>query len=837
MKWLESKRGRDLAALGLIWLLLLILLWPVTFGGKLLLPADMLMVMQPWKEHAAELGFQRVHTPFLDSIQQHYPWRKFAAEQMRQGVVPLWNPYMCCGTPFVANNQSACFYPETWLFLLMPAERAFGWAALLSLMMGGSFMYFFLRLLGLRRVAAVAGVLPFLLSGFMVGWMLLPTVRAVPMWLPLMLLAFELAVRARSESGAGGETGREASGPCRRSPVFWTALCALACGMQFLAGHLHVSVFVLLVFAAYAVFRIVQLLRARDRAAAVAGAGYAVAGVAAGTALAALQLLPVLELIGMNPRKGGTSFEAVAGNAMAPVYLLAGLMPDLFGSPVDYNFWGSTLFRGVREYVETVWYSGVATWLLLLAALVFRQRHRGQQWFWAGLWLGGAGLAWGTPLYWVLFQLLPPLRQLPGISRAVFICCFAAAVLCGMGFEALLRKLESGDGAGVRHLVDRSAVVLALVAITGGAGVWLYTGRVEDSLPGIGVYTLGQVLRCLLLIFATVAAVAVLTWAVPPGGQAPQTTRKRGLGPAASEPLPSVVPASRRRLGQALLTAVLAADLLYFAGHFLPQVPPQYLQVRSDALDRMREDQGVYRMTSLIGEKSGLDRMPPNLTMAFGFQDVQGSDSLVFQGYSDLMAVVPRDAQTNPEATSPLLDLLNCRYLLTSRDLTRTPGWRLLTSYETNLYENTEALPRAFVPAQVLQLPAAATLERMKARDFDPHRTAYLDSPEPLPAAPPAGGVSISEYTPNRVTLERTGGGGAPVVLGDTWYPGWRAFLDGRETAVLRAFYTLRAVVTPPGTKQIRFVYYPASFAAGAFVSCLAVMFITCGLVLGRRRQ
>jgi hypothetical protein len=89
MKWLETRRGRDLAGLGLIALLVLILLWPVTFGGKLLLPADMLMVMQPWKAHAQEMGFQRVHTPFLDSIQQHYPWRKFAAEQMRQGIIPL----------------------------------------------------------------------------------------------------------------------------------------------------------------------------------------------------------------------------------------------------------------------------------------------------------------------------------------------------------------------------------------------------------------------------------------------------------------------------------------------------------------------------------------------------------------------------------------------------------------------------------------------------------------------------------------------------------------------------------------------------------------------------
>ncbi|MCE5237764.1 family 20 glycosylhydrolase, partial [bacterium] len=119
-------------------------------------------------------------------------------EQLRQNTIPLWNPYTNCGMPFVANNQSACFYPETWLFMLMPPEHAFGWAALLSLQMGGWFMFLFLRALHLRRTAALVGVMPFLLCGFMVGWMLLPTVRAVPMWLPLMLLCVERIVGRRA---------------------------------------------------------------------------------------------------------------------------------------------------------------------------------------------------------------------------------------------------------------------------------------------------------------------------------------------------------------------------------------------------------------------------------------------------------------------------------------------------------------------------------------------------------------------------------------------------------------------------------------------------------------
>ncbi|MEI6504155.1 MAG: hypothetical protein WCP21_24340, partial [Armatimonadota bacterium] len=505
---------------------------------------------------------------------------------MKQGIIPLWNPYMSCGAPFVANNQSACFYPETWLFMLMAPERAFGWSALLSLIMGGAFMFAFLRVLGLRRSAAVVGTIPFLFCGFLVGWMLLPTVRAVPMWLPLMLLAFEKCLRSLTPRERSTIDDR------RSTPFLYAALCALAIGLQFLAGHLHVSLFILIIFGAYVAFRLIQTALAGQRRAALTGLACAAASLFTGALLAMLQLLPVLELVGMNPRKVGQAFEAVKGNAMVPAYLLAALMPDAFGNPVDYNFWGSSLFTSSREYIETVWYMGIPTLLLIVAALIFRRTltsspsagGRGGAAFWAGLWLGGAGLAWGTVLYWLLFHLVPPLRQLPGISRAVLICDFAAAVLAGLGFEALLRKLETGDPAAVRRVTDRTALIIGLIAIVGGVGVWLYTGQFENAMPGLGNYTLLQLIRCLALILATVAAVAVLTWTLPPregtASALPSRAKgQRGAPKVAPSAAPAILPSSRVAWGKALLIVVLAADLLYFAGHFLPATPARYLYV------------------------------------------------------------------------------------------------------------------------------------------------------------------------------------------------------------------------------------------------------------------
>jgi uncharacterized membrane protein YfhO len=72
-------------------------------------------------------------------------------------------------------------------------------------------------------------------------------------------------------------------------------------------------------------------------------------------------------------------------------------------------------------------------------------------------------------------------------------------------------------------------------------------------------------------------------------------------------------------------------------------------------------------------------------------------------------------------------------------------------------------------------------------------------------------------------------------VLSDVNYPGWKAYVDGVEQPILTAYYALRSVLPEKPAHEIRFVYYPASFAVGAFISCLAAMLIACGLVAGRR--
>jgi len=61
------------------------------------------------------------------------------------------------------------------------------------------------------------------------------------------------------------------------------------------------------------------------------------------------------------------------------------------------------------------------------------------------------------------------------------------------------------------------------------------------------------------------------------------------------------------------------------------------------------------------------------------------------------------------------------------------------------------------------------------------------------------------------------------LFLSDTYYPGWKAYIDGRQTNIYRANYAFRAIVVPGGVHTGKFIYDPDSFKIGYMISFLSV--------------
>ena len=258
----------------------IILLAPALIPGHALLPAAMLGKMIPWRGLPAYPANPPFNPLLFDGIAQFYPWRLFAARTWASGYVPLWNPYQFCGTPFLANDQSATLYPLNLVFLLQPVARAFAASAVLHLFLTGAFLYRFLR----RRVGllpALLGAAAWQLSDWQVSWLALPTFLCTSTWIPLALL---LAER------------------CVDKPRVGRALALGGClGMMLLAGHLQIALYGLIFCAAYGIALLTRHWHSPERARIVFS--FAVATVIS-LLLAAPQLLPTVELARVSHRAG-----------------------------------------------------------------------------------------------------------------------------------------------------------------------------------------------------------------------------------------------------------------------------------------------------------------------------------------------------------------------------------------------------------------------------------------------------------------------------------------------------------------------------------------------------
>jgi hypothetical protein len=144
------------------------------------------------------------------------------------------------------------------------------------------------------------------------------------------------------------------------------------------------------------------------------------------------------------------------------------------------------------------------------------------------------------------------------------------------------------------------------------------------------------------------------------------------------------------------------------------------------------------------------------------------------------------------------------------------------------VYDRTDALPRLYTVMAAEVLGDEAALDRLVDPSFDPRDRVLLapaDGVRTVVSGASAPGLATLESDePERVRTRVVGAGPSYLVLSDTWYPGWRATLDGQEVPILRANLLFRAVAVPPGEHVVEFRYEPLSFRLGAALSTVSLV-------------
>jgi hypothetical protein len=418
----------------------------------------------------------------VDALTYFTPYWAYRMTELRAGHLPLWNPYLFAGVPFLANPQAAVLYPPHWPLIWMEPAQALIWSALLHVWLAAGFMYTFARCsAGLSSPASwLAGVL-FGLGGFTLAKIENINQLNGLAWLPAMLWLFD-------------ETRRVVGW---RHRARWGAPLTIVIALQLLAGHTQTAFINLVglgVYAAWPLGKLVCWQTARIVVRRRSGLSDTTAwrsltpsptlplsrslasllplfAVVPALALAAAQLLPSLELSALGLRAEGLPYRLAASFSLRPRLLAQTLLPPVGG--------GLGEAFGSEGYAEFVGYIGV-TGLILAAIGVFslaRRRPAKHSPEALGglvvLAVVGLFLALGAynPIYYLLWRFVPGFDLFRAPARWLALYAIGAAGLAGTGFDAWLRYIRSAEFPGrlwvppMRKRTRVLTIVAALIAL------------------------------------------------------------------------------------------------------------------------------------------------------------------------------------------------------------------------------------------------------------------------------------------------------------------------------------------------------------------------------------
>ncbi len=742
---------------------------PWTGAFLLLLLATLLFwkvrIIDPAYESALRLGA-------ADLYMMHHPMASYGFEMLREGKIPLWNPYQLCGLPFLAVPFTGLFYPGNLGYLVFDTALATEIDLILHMFFGGVGMWLLATSLGLSAAGAIAGALTFMWSGWMMLNVHQPVLVAGMSWLPFTLLLIERTIRGAR----------------------WAALgLTLSIACQLFNGATEVFVLNMYVGALFTLFSTISLASRRQWRVSAGRAMLVLGCVVGGALLATPQWMPSLELVERSVRVAGSlSVREASGwrvwglrdflwDALRDKGTVSvGFLP-IFGLGLGLGF---TRFRNL--------------WLFSLIAAVV-----------------AIVLAFGGSVFELYFQ-----TPLGGVFRRpmkfVQIYAFAQALMAAIALTCLGQFRSLGIE---RRVLWRSWSWLTCLLLIAAGLSWLghhntgnyYLATALGLVLLFGVNTNPTVRKSMILGLLLLQA-ATLFFGF----------RGTHLRPIAR---PEVFD-SNKVLLETLKEAAgservyLSSSMSRNPGRTMKQGTYQQLRVLGDYEPlTMRRYATFFEHAGMRvpGPElfSGLIGLP--LTSGWSLMDLTSTRLYVVRPGGEFDQAL-RVRSAKPE--EPEFKLI--------RELR---GYRPASS-GVRVYERTRYLPRAYyVPsARVLASPSQVLTELARP-GFDPRREVLLETESGLSVAETdaSTGVGLAEIrsdAPERVAIDVEAERPGFLVLTDAYYPGWKAYIDDREVPIHRANYLFRAVQVGAGTTQVTFEYHPRSFRNGLLVSGMTALSI-----------
>jgi Bacterial membrane protein YfhO len=778
---------------------------------RVLFPFFLLVIMIAW--FSWEMLWDGKVPFFRDLGPYFYPMRLSLAESLRAGELPLWDRHMATGFPLLADFQSGAFYPPHLAFLVLPFFSAVSTTFLFHYLVAATGSYLLCRHWGYPAYLSLLGAILFTFSGVIISLTNLLNHFQAAVWVPWLVL---LAER-----------------------------CFHSCSWRNFFGFIAVSLLLLLAgspefYMMSVTFVILALLRVKATSLAVGSYGKIALIVLGGNTLVAglamIQLAPTIELFLHSRRSQPIPFSEAIDWSLNPYDLF-----NLFFLDKEVD---TTILPGMRFF-------------FLSRASFFLSHYLGAitlfgGWFWLiyssakeravilALILLTFVFAFGgyTPVYPFLLNFLPILGLIRFPEKFFFL---TYGILWFVALRGFFVFFETEASAQKRVFAILFSILFALLVF------YLLLRLNTDWVSQFVAFRT----KSPLLSSPTVKATALVLVSI-------ERQLFLSLG------LVLLFFATKKRLARAALFQVLLVGVAFFdleRAHrdYQYLLDPSFVYDGQKVVSKPDADIGrvfYYPAGNTLhpAQYSVLSRpsfeeavslvfgnLLPNTGRFHGFEYFQEIDAFSRRPYLDFLSFTD---SADRETRFRLLGSLNVKYVISFRELPEhgISLVRYFSEYPSWLYKVEQTVPRVYVVNKsVVETNSRQILQRLGSPNFDPTQEVVLDTELAMKSRHPlTATATIIHYENQSVTVQASLNDSGVLVLADAYYPGWKAYVNGKEQVIRRANLFFRAVVLPAGTHTVEFRYDPTSFKLGLAISiattvAISLAWIICAL-RGRKK-
>lgn len=750
---------------------------PFIFYQLVPIPFDLLVgAYYPWlnSKWGYMVGVPVKNSVVTDVISQLYPWLHLAKQQILSGHLPLWNPTSFLGYPYFANYHSSFFYPTNIILLFgsLPYMRTI--QLMIQQFLSLSFMFLYLRSIKISKHSAIFGAFVFVSSGLMMTDFEFASGSKALTWLPACLWLINKYKTTHKPTCLAG--------------------LSFSYAILLLSGHFQVSLYasiIILIATLYVARKERKTLLSRYLIAIIIGA-----------VLASPQLLPTIELLSQSIRPSDSYITQVNYGILPIKHLFTTFIsPDLFGNPSTNNYFGFWNYR------ESVGYIGIIPFFLVLISFLDRKYRLIKLGF-----IFTLALIFIPPIAYLPYQLKLPLIETAAASRLLFPFGFFAAILAAAGLD----RLSKCQNYVAKVLATLWFIFLSVFTYYFFQFLGFKLSPHLSSATNLYLESLVSV-RNLVIPFGLILSLSLTIFVS-------RYFKHNKLS------IKFVV---------FVLIIITIADLSRFHYKFTPFTNPQLDFPNTPTTEYLQNHPGrIIQPSSII--------FPANTWTPYGISSLLGYDPLYPTRNGVYFSAINSNSPNvdiNPgryldsvnNFQSPLIDLASVRYVVAIKrnksgldDATGQVDYRIdnqkyhlvFEDKVVAIFENQNRYPYAYISYQPIKLSSDSevltnllnnqytypALSTQLVQDY----TNQTQPPTLIDSQPNIVGESNFTFTAEEKGL---------LVVSKPHYPGWKAFLDGKQVPIIYTNYLFTGIEVPSGNHTLSLRYQPKSFYIGIMIS------------------